>query len=274
MDNLFLSVYWDVRPEVIHGFSYLRWYSLFWGVGIYLGFLVLKRVFKHERTPLDLLDKMALSVMIGAVVGARLGHVLFYEPIHYLNNPIEILPIRLHPQFEFTGFLGLASHGGVLGALVGLWVFNQKHKMGFMWALDRLVISGALLGAFIRVGNFFNSEILGLPATVPWAVVFSRIDSIPRHPVQLYEALFYFACFIFLYSLRHRRKAFKAGYLFGIGMVLIFGQRFVIEFLKEDQVSFESDMMINMGQLLSIPIIMIAIVFAFLRRRSDKIPTL
>ena len=270
MDKLLASLTWDLRPEVIPGLSYLRWYSLFWALGIYLGFMIMARIFRKEGLDLGILDKLVLTVMIGLVIGARLGHILFYDPVYYLNNPVEILPIRIDPHFEFTGLQGLASHGGVVGALIGLWVFNRKHQLGFLWATDRLIIAGALLGGFIRLGNFFNSEIIGLPAQIPWAVVFSRIDSVPRHPAQLYEATFYFVVFLLLYRIWKRKKFIKTGFLTGLGLALIFGQRFLIEFLKEDQVSFESSMTLNMGQLLSIPVMVFGLSMMILKRKSSK----
>lgn len=270
MDKLLLSLTWGVDPEIIPGFPYFRWYSLFWAVGIYLGFIIMTKIFRKEGVDLNVLDKLALTVIVGLVIGARLGHILFYDPVHYLNNPIEILPIRMDPNFEFTGFLGLASHGGVIGGLAGLLLFDRKYQIGFVWALDRLIIAGALLGGFIRVGNFFNSEIIGIPSQGPWAVVFTRIDSLPRHPAQLYEATFYFAVFLLLYELWKRNKFNKPGFLTGAGLVLIFGQRFLIEFLKENQVSFEGSMTLNMGQLLSIPVMLFGLLLMILKVGSSK----
>src|SRR5690606_13588773 len=129
------------------------------------------------------------------------GHILFYDPIFYLDNPMELLPFRIEPTFEFTGILGLASHGGVLGALFALFLYSKKHKKNYLWSLDRLTIAGSLLGAFIRLGNLMNSEIIGIPAQVPWAFVFIRVDQVPRHPAQLYEAVCYLIIFSILYLL-------------------------------------------------------------------------
>ncbi|MEM1408836.1 MAG: prolipoprotein diacylglyceryl transferase [Bacteroidota bacterium] len=271
MDKLLASLTWDLAPEVIPGFSYLRWYSLFWAFGVYLGFIIMTRIFRKEGLDLGILDKLVLTVMIGLVIGARLGHILFYDPVYYLNNPIEILPIKIDPHFEFTGLHGLASHGGVAGALIGLWVFNRKYQLGFLWSTDRLIVAGALLGGFIRLGNFFNSEIIGLPAQVPWAVVFFRIDLIPRHPAQLYEAAFYFVVFLLLYQTWKRKRFSNTGFLTGLGLVLIFAQRFFIEFLKENQTPFESGMALNMGQLLSIPVLVFGLFMLILKRKAPKL---
>lgn len=227
-------------------------------------------IFKKEKKDLRVLDRLALAVILGLVLGARLGHVLFYDPQYYLSHPIEILPFRVEPHFEFTGFLGLASHGGVIGAIMALFVFNRKSKTGFYWALDRLIIAGSLLGAFIRVGNFFNSEIIGTPTDMSWAVVFTRIDLIPRHPSQLYEAMSYLVIFFILYSLWRSNKFNQSGFLTGIGLTLIFGQRILIEFFKEDQVAFEGDMLLNMGQILSIPIVIFGLFLMFSRLGNSR----
>ncbi|MEM6526344.1 MAG: prolipoprotein diacylglyceryl transferase [Bacteroidota bacterium] len=270
MDKLLLSITWEVNPQVFLEFPYLRWYSLFWALGIYISLQVMVLIFKKEKKDLRVLDRLALAVILGLVLGARLGHVLFYDPQYYLSHPIEILPFRVEPHFEFTGFLGLASHGGVIGAIMALFVFNRKSKTGFYWALDRLIIAGSLLGAFIRVGNFFNSEIIGTPTDMPWAVVFTRIDLIPRHPSQLYEAMSYLVIFFILYSLWRSNKFNQSGFLTGIGLTLIFGQRILIEFFKEDQVAFEGDMLLNMGQILSIPIVIFGLFLMFSRLGNSR----
>ena len=250
-------IVWDVDPKIIPAFEFLRWYSLCWAVGIILGYQVLRIIYRKEEPSQKDLDKLAIYVVLGAVVGARLGHILFYDPIYYLNNPIEILPVRINPTFQFTGLAGLASHGGILGALFALFLYNRRYKKDYLWILDRLMIAGTLLGGFIRLGNLMNSEIIGTPSTVSWAFVFTRIDQIPRHPAQLYEAIFYFLIFVFLFILwRSGRVAQYKGLLFGLGLTLIFVQRFIVEFVKEDQVKFEEGLMLNMGQTLSIPMIL------------------
>jgi prolipoprotein diacylglyceryl transferase len=225
-----------------------------------LGYLVMQKIYKDEGLPQPDLDKLAIYVALGAVIGARLGHIIFYDPVYYLNNPIEILPIRIKPTFEFTGFAGLASHGGVAGALFALYLYSRKYKKDILLNLDRLTIAGSLLGGFIRLGNLMNSEIIGTPTEVPWAFVFIQIDEVPRHPAQLYEALFYFAIAAILFLLWKSGKAQShKGFLFGLGLSLIFVQRFLMEFLKESQVAFEDNLLLNMGQILSLPLIAVGI---------------
>jgi phosphatidylglycerol:prolipoprotein diacylglycerol transferase len=240
-----------------------------------LGYQVMQTIYKRDGLSQSDLDKLTIYVVLGAIIGARLGHVLFYDLGYYLKNPIEILPIRIEPTFEFTGFVGLASHGGVLGALLGLYLYRKKYKKDFLWTLDRLTIAAPLVGGFIRLGNLMNSEIIGTPTQVPWAFVFTDVDQIPRHPAQLYEAVFYFAIFSILFLLwKSGRVQSHKGFLFGLGFSLIFAQRFLVEFLKEDQVAFEENLLLNMGQILSIPLIIIGImtmVWSFKQVAKDRL---
>jgi phosphatidylglycerol:prolipoprotein diacylglycerol transferase len=253
-------IIWDIDPRVFASVEFLRWYGLCWAIGMILGYQVMLKIYKQEGLSLEDLDKLTIYVALGTIIGARLGHILFYDPIYYLHNPIEILPFRLEPTFQFTGFTGLASHGGVLGALFALYLYTKKHKKDFLWTLDRLTIAAPLLGCFIRLGNLMNSEIIGAPTQVPWAFVFTRIDQVPRHPAQLYEALFYLAISLILFFLwKSGRAQNYKGFLFGLGFSLIFAQRFLMEFLKENQVAFEETMPLNMGQILSLPLIGIGI---------------
>lgn len=253
-------ILWDIDPQLFDGFEFFRWYGFCWAVGMILGYQITLRIYKAEGIPTVELDKLTTYVMLGAIIGARLGHILFYDPVYYLNNPIEILPIRIKPTFQFTGLAGLASHGGILGALIGLYLYNRKFEKDYMWILDRLVIGGALLGAFIRIGNLMNSEIIGIPSQLPWAFIFSHIDQTPRHPAQLYEALFYLIISLTLFLIwRSKKVSNYKGFLFGLGIFLIFLQRFLVEFLKENQVEFEEQLMLNMGQTLSIPLILTGI---------------
>jgi prolipoprotein diacylglyceryl transferase len=253
-------IIWDIGPTIFAGLEFLRWYGCCWATGMILGYLVMQKIYKQENLSQSDLDKLTMYVVLGAIIGARLGHVLFYDPIYYLNNPIEILPIQIEPTFQFTGLAGLASHGGVLGALLALYLYSKKYKKDILWNLDRLTIAGSLVGGFIRLGNLMNSEIIGTPTQVPWAFVFTQVDQVPRHPAQLYEALFYFAISSILFLLWKSGKVQNhKGFLFGLGLSLIFLQRFLVEFLKEDQVAFEENLLLNMGQTLSIPLILIGI---------------
>ncbi|MGB3467567.1 MAG: prolipoprotein diacylglyceryl transferase [Cyclobacteriaceae bacterium] len=255
------AIMWNINPAIFEGFELLRWYGVCWVLGIFLAYRIVLRIYRKEGIPEDQLDHLVTYLMFGIIVGARLGHVLFYDPVHYWHNPIEILPFRIHPEFEYTGFAGLASHGGMIGALLALFLYSRKYQKDYLWLLDRLTIAGAALGGFIRLGNLMNSEIIGIPTDVPWAFVFTRIDQVPRHPAQLYEAVFYFSLFLVLYFF-HRSEKIKtlSGFTSGVGISMIFIQRFLIEFLKENQVSFEENIVLNMGQTLSIPMILAGIV--------------
>jgi prolipoprotein diacylglyceryl transferase len=203
--------------------------------------------------------------MIGIIAGARLGHCLFYEPAYYLSHPLEmILPIGFPPEggIKFTGFQGLASHGGVLGLFIALYVYSRTTKHSMIDTLDLIAVVSGLSFGFIRMGNLMNSEIIGMPTAKPWGVIFERVDDIPRHPSQLYEAISYFVIFAVMMILYAKmRDRLKKGFFFGLGSVLFFTCRFLIEFVKEDQVDFENGMPLNMGQLLSIPFIMVGIAF-------------
>ena len=238
-----------------------------------LGYQVMQIIFRREGVRQADLDKLTIYVALGAIIGARLGHILFYDPIYYLNNPLEMLPIQTEPTFQFTGFAGLASHGGVLGALFAIYLCSKKYKQDFLWNLDRLTVAASLLGGFIRLGNLMNSEIIGIPAQVPWAFVFLRIDEVPRHPAQLYEAIFYLAISSILFLLWKSRKAqHHKGFLFGLGLSLVFVQRFLMEFLKENQVAFEEDLLLNMGQALSLPLIIFGILMMIRSFKSSRAP--
>jgi prolipoprotein diacylglyceryl transferase len=203
--------------------------------------------------------------MIGILIGARLGHCLFYEPSYYLSHPLEmILPITFPPEggIKFSGYQGLASHGGVLGLLIALCIYSRKTKHSMIDTLDLIAVVAGLSFVFIRIGNFMNSEIIGMPTTKPWGVIFERVDNLPRHPAQLYEAISYLIIFTLMMLLYKRMRArLKNGLLFGIATVLFFTARFVIEFVKENQVGFEDGMTLNMGQLLSLPYIAVGIGF-------------
>jgi len=253
-------IHWDIAPNIIPGFELFRWYGLCWLIGAFAGYRIMINIYQREETDTGKLEDLVTYIMVGAIVGARLGHILFYEPMHYWHNPIEILPFRLEPTFQFTGLAGLASHGGILGALIALYLFNRKHQQGFLWMLDRLTIAGTALGGFIRLGNLINSEIIGIPTNLPWAFVFTRVDSVPRHPAQLYEATCYFIISLLLFAIwKNGKQKQHQGFLFGLGMVMIFVQRFLMEFLKENQVSFEESLFLNMGQWLSIPLILLGV---------------
>jgi len=263
-------IIWDVSPSVFPGIEFLRWYGLCWALGVLVGYTMMQRIYKVEGQPTAELDNIAIYVMVAALLGARLGHILFYDPVYYWNNPAELLPFRLQP-FEFTGISGLASHGGIAGAIIGLYIYTRKYQKHFLWLLDRLTIAAAALGGFIRFGNLLNSEIIGIPTDMPWAFIFTRVDQIPRHPAQLYESLFYFGISVVLFLVWSSKKYEKVnGFIFGLGVTLIFIQRFLVEFVKENQVAFEEGLVLNMGQTLSIPMILVGVLMMVWSLRKAK----
>jgi prolipoprotein diacylglyceryl transferase len=259
-------IHWNIDPEIINVFGIsIRYYGLLFVSGLILCMYTLGWIYKRENIPSDNLEKLTIYCMIGIIAGARLGHCLFYEPSYYLSHPLEmILPVTFLPDggIKFSGYRGLASHGGVLGLLIALYIYSRKTKHSLIDALDLIAVVSGLSFAFIRLGNFMNSEIIGMPTSKPWGVIFERVDNIPRHPTQLYEAFSYFIIFAVMMILyKKRRDRLRNGFFFGLGSVLFFTARFVIEFLKEDQVGFEKGMTFNMGQLLSIPFILAGIAF-------------
>jgi len=259
-------VEWTVDREIFSiGFLSIRYYSLFFMISFILGIIIMKRIFKLENKPEADVDDLFVFVMIGTVVGARLGHVLFYNPGHYFSNPIEILKV-------WEG--GLASHGAAVGIILALYLFIKKKGIyTYLWLIDRVVITVALAGFYIRSGNLFNSEIIGKPTDVPWAFIFSKyVDDIPRHPTQIYEALAYLSIFaILLYMYRKRKENTPPGLLFGWFLITVFGFRIFVEFFKENQEAFEAGMIFNMGQILSIPLVLAGIYFVFTSNKR-KIP--
>jgi len=265
-------IHWNIDPIIFEIGSFgLRYYALCFLAAFVVSYILMLKIFKQEGKSQELLDQLSIYIFLGTLIGARLGHCLFYEFDYYIQHPWEmILPFRMvNGNFTLTGFQGLASHGGAIGILLALWLFSRKTKTDFMWITDRLIIVVPLAGAFVRLGNFFNSEIIGLPTSLPWAVIFEREDMIPRHPAQLYEAIAYVVIFIILWAMYQKNAKPKPGYLFGIFLVLLFGARFVLEFFKENQEEFEEAMRFNMGQLLSIPF-MIGGLYLIFRKPKKK----
>lgn len=248
---------WNVDPVIARvGPFALRWYSLFFALGFIVGYFIVKQIFRNEHRNVTLLDSLLAYLVIATLVGARVGQVLFYEPGEYLSHPVEVIKI-------WKG--GLASHGGFAGVLIALMLFCRRHRdVSFLWLADRLTIPIMLAAGFIRIGNFFISEIIGRPASVPWAVVFSAVDAVPRHPTQIYESLGYLVTSLMLYLwYRASARQPRDGRLLGMAMIVGFGWRFVIEFLKEHQEPFEAMLPLDMGQLLSIPFIVIGLHLVF-----------
>lgn len=258
---------WNTSPEIFQlGFYELRWYSLLFATGFVLSYIILKARFTNDQFNEDLLDKLTVYMVVATVVGARLAHCIFYDWDYYSNHILEIfLPFRFQPTFEFTGFQGLASHGGIFAVVIAVILFSRKYKINALWIFDKLAIVGALAGTCIRLGNLMNSEIVGKPTDVPWAFIFVQVDSLPRHPGQLYEALAYLGIFVLLLNL-DKYNTRQPGFIFGLFFVLLFSCRFIIEYFKADQASFEADMVLNMGQLLSIPFILFGIAMMYRTR--------
>lgn len=268
-------IIWDVRPQILQFDNFeLRWYSLLFGLGFILGYYFIQQFFKREGVKPELLDKLTFYIILATILGARFGHCIFYEPETYLKAPWKILlPFTIDAQegFRFTGYQGLASHGGAIGILIGLWLFARKFKVGYLWILDRIAIVTALAAFFIRMGNLFNSEIYGVQTDLPWGFRFMREalyppypapeEIVPKHPTQIYEALAYLAIFGLLMYFYKNYQKFKHGFFIGWFLILVFTARFFIEFVKEVQVDFEQGMTLNMGQWLSIPFILAGIYF-------------
>jgi len=257
---------WNVDPEIFRiGNFAVRWYGLLFASGFVFGYYILKNVFKNEGLGDATLDRLTVYVAVGTIVGARLGHCLFYEPAYYLANPAEILKV-------WHG--GLASHGAAIGIPLALWLFVRKEKKPYIWAIDRVVIVVALAGAMIRLGNLMNSEIYGMETTLPWGFVFLRNhETAPKHPTQIYEALAYLITFGILMRLYWRKRGKqKPGLLFGVFLIMVFGFRFFVEYIKEDQVAFEAGMRLNMGQWLSIPLVILGIALLIWAFLSEPVP--
>lgn len=247
-------IYWDISPEIFSlGPFSIRWYGLLFALSFIVGFQIMKWIFAKEKKSENDLNDLVMYMIVGTVAGARLGHCLFYNPAYYLAHPFEILQI-------WHG--GLASHGAAVGIILALYFYSKKHKdQAYLWIFDRVVITVALAGFFIRMGNLFNSEIIGMPTDVPWSFIFASVDKYPRHPAQLYEAIAYLIIFISLfYYYKSRNGKTKNGFIFGVFLISVFLFRFLVEFIKEDQTYFEKDLPLNMGQLLSIPLIIAGII--------------
>ena len=265
-------IYWNVDPTIINLTDSLplKYYGLLWAIGLMAAFVVVKRIYKKEGIPIENLENLTVYVFIGAFLGARLGHCLFYEPMYYLQHPIEILlPITfVDGSIKFIGFQGLASHGGTLGIFISIVIYGKRTKTNILWILDRVAIASAITAMFIRIGNLMNSEIYGKPTNGDWGVVFQRDDMIPRHPTQVYEALSYFIIFIILSYVYYSKKIkVHNGLIVGLLFVLLFTARFIIEYFKENQQSFEDSMALNMGQILSIPFIIAGLVLIFWKKK-------
>ncbi len=261
---------WNVNPEI---FSFLpvRWYGLLWALGIFSALIIVQKLYKHEKLPEKWMDKQFFYVLIGTILGARLGHCLFYE-WELASEPFKLLGITFkyenyyisHPWQIFNvfngGLAGLASHGGVIGIVIAMYLYDKKvtHK-GFLWGMDRLVIGAVITGAAIRFGNLMNSEIYGSATTLAWGFNFpqdAQWDQKAHHPPQIYEMIYCLVAFAVLWYMYWKKQSYKkTGLLFGTALFIVFGARFLLEFIKLDQVAIENGMFLNIGQKLSIPFI-------------------
>jgi phosphatidylglycerol:prolipoprotein diacylglycerol transferase len=262
-------IVWDVNPQVFPFLEIPRWYGLLWCTGLMLSYYVMTRLYKRNNQTITSLDDLTLYGITGTLVGARMGHVLFYNPQYYWQHPLEIiLPFKFDPGFKFIGYEGLASHGAAIGVLTAIFIYSKRYHRPYLSIVDDIVIVAALACGCIRLGNLMNSEMIGIATDVPWAFVFSQYDHIPRHPAQLYEAIFCFVLFAVLLRLRLSQKNLPAGFLTGIFLITAFTERFFNEFFKINQEAFEDQMMLNMGQTLSIPMIIVGIVVLLATKKS------
>lgn len=302
LTTLLSSIHWNPDPEILHLGSFpLRYYGLLWVVGIVLAYFIVRRQYRDRHISEEKFEPLLFYCFIGILLGARLGHCIFYDWAYYQHHFVEmLLPIKFMPDgnWKMTGYTGLASHGGTLGLIIALWLYCRKTKMHYMDVLDMIAVATPITACCIRLANLMNSEIIGRPTDVPWAFVFQRVDQLPRHPAQLYEALAYFVFFLgmvvlyrrgikkmqlqtprtdFSISQRNTPKTnanlslpYPRGFYFGLCLTEIFVFRFFIEFLKENQVDFEESMTLNMGQWLSVPFIVIGIYFMCFYGKRDK----
>jgi phosphatidylglycerol:prolipoprotein diacylglycerol transferase len=263
MISIFIN--WNPSPDIftIPGIDWpVRWYGLSWAMAFIGCHFFMNRIYKAEGRTEAQLDVLTLYIVLATVLGARLGHCLFYGWEYYSQHPLEILKV-------WEG--GLASHGGGIGILIGMWLYCRKTKESWLWLFDRLIVVVPFASFMIRFGNLMNSEIIGEPTNVPWAFVFHQVDELPRHPTQLYEAIFYFFLFILFYWLwKNKRNDFGKGFMFGLFCVLMFGFRFGMEFMKENQEAFEASLPINMGQILSIPFIVVGLYIIYRSKQESK----
>jgi prolipoprotein diacylglyceryl transferase len=262
-----LYITWNPDLVIFHlGPVVIRWYSTLWLIGLLLAYLIVRHLYKKQNIADEKFDPLLVYCFLGILIGARLGHCIFYQPEYFLSSGTHmlemILPMRygMDGSWHFTGYEGLASHGGTIGIIIALLLYCRNLKMNAWTVLDNISIAVPTTACCIRLGNLMNSEIIGKPTDVPWAFIFERVDMQPRHPGQLYEAIAY-ACFFFVlwYFWKKKPQYVGTGFFFGLDLALIFTFRFFIEYTKELQVAFEASLPIDMGQILSIPFIIIGI---------------
>lgn len=282
MTALLNFIVWNPDTTALHlGPFDVRWYGLCWLTGLVIAYMVVKWLYRDQRIKDEYFDPLFLYCFVGILAGARLGHCIFYEPHYFLTSWQHFIEMFLPIKFIdgnsaaaggilynltgskviFTGYEGLASHGGTIGLMIALWCYYRHTRLNLWQVLDNIAIATPITACFIRLGNLMNSEIIGKITDVPWAFIFERVDKEPRHPGQLYEAIAYFLFFFVGWHFYKRHKQWAGtGFFFGLCLTLIFTFRFFVEYTKDIQEAFEQNMVLNMGQLLSIPFIIIGIV--------------
>jgi len=270
-----LDIVWNPSKGIDLGFFTLHYYSMMWIVAFLLGLQIMKRIYKNENQSEESLDSLFIYSVLGIMLGARLGHVIFYQPELITEDFFSIfLPFKFKGGFEFTGFMGLASHGAAIAMIISMYLYNKRilHKT-VLWILDRVVIPVASGAVFVRLGNFINSEIIGKPTGTDFGVVFKQLgEDFPRHPAQLYEAGSYIFVFLLLFYFYWKTdKSEQEGFLFGLFLFLLWTVRFFVEFVKEPQNVERADWLLNTGQLLSIPFILIGLYFMFFYKPSQRL---
>ena len=277
MMNLLSFIVWD--PDLVAfqlGPITVRWYGLMWIIGLALAYLVVKRLYKEQKIKDEYFDPLFIYCFFGILIGARLGHCIFYQPEDFLTSwkgIVEmVLPIHFMADgsWKVVGYAGLASHGGTLGLMIALWLYVRKTKLSIWMVLDNIAIATGITACFIRLGNLMNSEIIGKITDVPWAFIFEKVDAAPRHPGQLYEAIAYALLFFIMWALHKKMpEKISTGWYFGFCLTYIFTFRFLIEYTKEIQEAFEATLPLDMGQILSIPFIIIG-VYCMIRAKKVK----
>jgi prolipoprotein diacylglyceryl transferase len=268
-------IIWNADPVLFRiGNAVIRWYPVLLVLSFYISYLFVDHIFEREKVSKTTMHSFGIFIIAGLLIGGRLVHCLFYEPEYYLKFPLDMIkPWRgeLGNGARFVGYRGMSGHGSVIGIILGIVINAIRTKTSVIWMIDRIAIFGPLIGLFVRIGNLFNSEILGTASTLPWAFIFKRVDITPRHPVQLYEALAYLIIFIISWEYYKRRAGKeKPGAILGLVLVLVYISRFLLEFFKADQSRIESTMNLNMGQVLSIPFILIGLILLFRPRIKRK----
>lgn len=278
MTNILNYILWNPSLEAFSiGPMTFRWYSLCWLIGLAVAYFVVRRLYKEQKIKDELFDPLFIYCFIGILVGARLGHCLFYQPDYYLTSFKGffemLLPIHFLPEggWKLTGYAGLASHGGTAGLMLALWLYTKRTKLSIWTVLDNIAIATGTTACFIRLGNLMNSEIIGKITDVPWAFIFEKVDPMPRHPGQLYEAIAYALLFVIMWTIYKRSGSAGSqssvakgplvgtGWYFGFCLAYIFIFRFFIEYTKEIQEAFEASLPLDMGQILSIPFIIVGV---------------